>query len=101
MSSIGKVMKLGRLFPNDGRILIIPHEAIRVQTRWVDVTKAVIRGGADALIVTPGILKMHHSKIAGKIPIIMNVPLDAEYVDIAVKMDGEDGLGPFIDQLLR
>jgi DhnA family fructose-bisphosphate aldolase class Ia len=80
-------MKLGRLFPNDGRLLIIPHEAIRVQARWVDVTKAVIRGGADALILTPGILKTHHSKIAGKIPIIMNVPLEPEYIDMAVKMD--------------
>lgn len=87
MTSIGKVMRLGRLFPDDDRILIIPHEAIRPNTRWVDVTKAVIRGGADAIIVTPGILKMHHSKIAGKISMIMNIPLDPDLIEVAVDMD--------------
>jgi DhnA family fructose-bisphosphate aldolase class Ia len=80
-------MKLGRLFPNDDRILIIPHESLRSHTRWVDVTKAVIRGGADALLTTPGILKKHHREIAGKIPVILTVPLEPQYVDLAVKMD--------------
>jgi hypothetical protein len=29
VSSIGNFMKMGRLFPEDDRILIVPHESIR------------------------------------------------------------------------
>lgn len=87
MASIGKTMRIGRLFPEDDRLLIVPHESIRAGRNWIDVTKAVIKGGADALLTKPGILKQYHREIAGKIPIILNVPLDPSYVDLAIKLD--------------
>ena len=78
---------MSRLFPSDGKIVIIPHETMIPDRRWEDITKAVIRGGADALIITPGILKRHHNAINGKIPVILTVPLEPEYVDLALKVD--------------
>lgn len=87
MTSIGKIMRMGRLFADDGKFLIIPHEGIRAERRWVDVAKAVIKGGADAILTTPGIMIKHHKAVAGKVPIVLTVPLDPYYVDVAVKMD--------------
>ena len=63
VSSIGNILKMGRLFPKDDRILIVPHESIRPNRQWVDVTKAVIRGGADAILTTPGILKKYYKEV--------------------------------------
>lgn len=87
MSSIGKIMKMGRMFPDDDRLLIAPHEGLRPERRWVDVAKAIIKGGADVLLTRPGILMIHHKAVAGKIPIMLNVPLEPDFVDVAVKMD--------------
>jgi fructose-bisphosphate aldolase/2-amino-3,7-dideoxy-D-threo-hept-6-ulosonate synthase len=87
MTSIGKVMKMGRLFPDDDRLLITPHEGLRPDRRWVDVAKAVIKGGTDAILTTPGILMRHHEAVAGKVPFLLQTPLDPKYVDIAVSMD--------------
>jgi DhnA family fructose-bisphosphate aldolase class Ia len=87
MSSIGKKMRMGRMFPDDDRILISPHEGLRPGRRWVDVAKQIIKGGADVLLTRPGILMHHHEAVAGKIPIMLNVPLEPDFVDLAVKMD--------------
>ncbi len=87
MSMAGKKLRMSRLFHDDDRIVIIPNEILWPGRRWKDITKAVIKGGADAIIVTPGILKANHDVVAGKVPIILTVPLDPSYVDLAVQMD--------------
>lgn len=83
----GKNLRMSRLFPDDDRILIVPNETLWPDRRWKDITNAVIKGGADAVIVTPGILKANYEVVAGKVPVILTVPLDPSYVDLAVQMD--------------
>jgi DhnA family fructose-bisphosphate aldolase class Ia len=86
LSAIGKRLRLTRLLPGDGRIVIIPHETMYPDRDWAAITKAAIKGGADALIVTPGILKRYHDVI-GKTPVILTTPLEPEYIDLALKVD--------------
>ncbi|RLG48430.1 MAG: fructose-bisphosphate aldolase, partial [Thermoproteota archaeon] len=75
----GKEIRLRRIFGEDGRTLIVamdhgialgplpgiedPLEAIR----------KVVRGGPDALMLNPGILRMASTELAGKAAAIMSV----------------------------
>ncbi|MDQ1280600.1 MAG: fructose-bisphosphate aldolase / 2-amino-3,7-dideoxy-D-threo-hept-6-ulosonate synthase [Thermoproteota archaeon] len=90
MVSIGKEMRMAQIFADDGKTLVSPHESIRPGRDWGEVAKLIIAGGGGkpghVLMTVPGILKNYYKAVAGKIPIILTVPLEPQYVDLAVKM---------------
>jgi len=99
LSSIGKSVRLGRFMKPDGRVLITPMEALWDRP-WNEVFDEVVAGGADAVLVTYGILKQYYRHVVGKIPFILTVPVEAPWmVELAEKV-GADGVkvhyfGPF------
>jgi len=81
----GKEIRLGRIFREDGRTLIVamdhgialgPLPGIENPLRTI---RRVIKGGADAIMLNPGILRMASSEVAGKVSTIMSV--SSELVD--------------------
>ncbi|MEM2941371.1 MAG: fructose-bisphosphate aldolase [Thermoproteota archaeon] len=91
MSHIGKSVRASRFFKEDGRTLIVPMETLG-ERPWSEILREVINAGADAILVTYGILRQYYRDIAGKIPFILTTPIDCpEYVEIASKV-GADGV---------
>ena len=99
LSNIGKSVRLGRIFKQDGRTLIVPMEDLKDRP-WNEVLDEVVAGGADAILVTYGILKQYYKDVVGKVPFILTVPVEAPWlVKLATKI-GADGVkvhyfGPF------
>jgi len=87
MSEVGKKSRMNEIFREDGKTLIVPMESLSPHRSWHEIAKEVIKGKADAIMTTPGILKQYYDCVAGKIPIILTVPLQPFYIDLAVKMD--------------
>lgn len=91
MSHIGKSVRASRFFREDGRTLIVPMETLG-ERPWNEILREVINAGADAILVTYGILRQYYRDIAGKIPFILTTPIDClEYIEIASKV-GADGV---------
>ena len=90
MVSIGKEMRMAEIFADDGKTLVTPHESIRPDRDFGEVAKLIIAGSegkpGHVLMTRPGLLKNYYKAVAGKIPIILTVPLEERYVDLAVKM---------------
>lgn len=86
MSGVGKEVRLAQILGKDGKVLVIPHESIRPPHHWDVAAKAVIAGGADILMTTPGLLMTFYKAVAGKIPLVATIPDDPLYVDLAAKM---------------
>lgn len=90
MVSIGKEMRMAEIFADDGKTLVCPHESLQRGDRdWGEVAKLIIKGGegksGHVLMTPPGILKNYYKVVAGKIPIILTIPLEERYVDLAVQ----------------
>jgi len=49
----------------------------------------IIDGGADALLVNPGVAKRFSEKISGKAGLIVTIPWDERYVEAAVRLGAE------------
>ncbi len=99
LSGIGKSVRLSRIFKQDGKTLIVPMEDLRDQP-WNQVLGDVISSGADAVLVTYGILKQYYRYIAGRIPFILTIPIEAPYLVKLASKVGADGVkvhyfGPF------
>jgi len=90
MVSIGKEMRIAEIFADDGKTLITPHERLEPERDFVEIAKLIIAGSegkpGHVLMTRPGLLKFYHKAIAGKIPVILTVPLEERYVDLAAKM---------------
>ena len=77
MVSIGKEMRMARLFSENGKALLNPgslrtHSA-REDRTWDETAKLIIKGGrgyqpGHALVLGPEQVKIYHKVIAGKIP---------------------------------
>lgn len=99
LSNIGKNVRLSRIFKQDGKTLIVPMEDLRDRP-WNQVLDDVILGGADAILVTYGILKQYYKYIVGRIPFMLTIPIESpQLVRLASKV-GADGVkvhyfGPF------
>lgn len=87
----GKEIRLGRIFREDGRTLIVamdhgialgPLPGIENPIRTIE---RVIKGGADALMLNPGILRMASSEVAGKVSTIMSISSGLVDYEEAVK----------------
>ncbi len=76
---IGKKIRLRRIFKEDRRTLIVAMDhgiALGPLSGIEDPLKTirrVIRGGPDALLLNPGILRIAYRELTGKASIIMNV----------------------------
>lgn len=86
MSEVGKRIRMNEVFREDGRTLIVPMESLSPHKPWNEIARSVIRGEADAIMTTSGILKQYYNYVAGKIPIILTVPLQTFYIRLALKM---------------
>jgi len=90
MSRVGKEIRLKRIFRDDGRTLIVAmdHGIVRAVPgleRPLEVIEKVVAGGADAIMITLGILNQVYSKIPRNIGIVLSIPPDPRYVEIAAK----------------
>jgi fructose-bisphosphate aldolase/2-amino-3,7-dideoxy-D-threo-hept-6-ulosonate synthase len=99
LSNIGKSVRLGRILKPDGRTLIVPMEALWDRP-WNEVFDDVVAGGADAVLVTYGILKQYYKHIVGKLPFMLTIPVEAPWLVKLASKIGADGVkvhyfGPF------
>jgi fructose-bisphosphate aldolase/2-amino-3,7-dideoxy-D-threo-hept-6-ulosonate synthase len=99
LSNIGKSIRLARIFRQDGKSLMVPMESLGDRP-WNEALGEVVLAGADAILVTYGILKQYYRDIVGKIPFMLTIPIDsAEQVETACRV-GADAVkvhyfGPF------
>jgi len=98
MSQIGKEIRLGRMFREDDKTLIVPMESLeawggRDIGDWAKVARGVIKGGADVIMTVFGIAKQYYKELVGKdVSLVITIDLNAlEYVEKAAKM-GADGI---------
>jgi fructose-bisphosphate aldolase/2-amino-3,7-dideoxy-D-threo-hept-6-ulosonate synthase len=91
MPSIGKRLRLSRLTRKDGKTLIvaIDHGIVGI-TEGIEnvlgVVEKVIEGGADAVLVNFGVARKIIEKFGGSVAIVLTIPFDPKYVELAVKM---------------
>jgi fructose-bisphosphate aldolase/2-amino-3,7-dideoxy-D-threo-hept-6-ulosonate synthase len=91
MPSIGKRLRLSRLTRKDGKTLIvaIDHGIVGI-TEGIEnvlgIVEKVIEGGADAVLVNFGVARKIIEKFGGSVAIVLTIPFDPKYVELAVKM---------------
>jgi len=94
-SGSGKTIRIKRIFREDGRALIcaLDHggeDALVDGLEKMDnVISAVIRGGADAILINEGILATYSDIIGGKVPVILNIPLRTGFVKNAISLGAD------------
>ena len=85
----GKKNRIGRFLKPDGRSLIVAfdHGVFRGPTQGSEkperVFEQIIEGGADGVLVTPGLATKFSDILSGRIGVILSVPMDPLYVDYA------------------
>ena len=83
----GKKNRIGRFLKPDGRSLIVAfdHGVFRGPTQGSEkperVFEQIIEGGADGVLVTPGLATKFSDILSGRIGVILSVPMDPLYVD--------------------
>ncbi|MEM2896219.1 MAG: 2-amino-3,7-dideoxy-D-threo-hept-6-ulosonate synthase [Candidatus Bathyarchaeia archaeon] len=79
MGRIGKKIRLGRIFKKDGKVLIcaMDHGSFAGPMKGIespkDTIRKVVEGGADAFLLTPGIVNNFYDEIAGKASFILRI----------------------------
>ena len=91
----GKAVRLSR-FMEDGRTLVVAmdHGLFGMGDgleRIVEVVEKVVEGGADAVMLNLGVARRVASRIGGRASLILTIPFDPKYVELAVKI-GADGV---------
>ncbi|MGQ9781023.1 MAG: class I fructose-bisphosphate aldolase [Nitrososphaeria archaeon] len=94
MSETGKVLRMGGILKNDGRTLVIAIDhGMGGMTQGIedmeDVVKKVIQGGADAVLLNLGIAKKLAKTISGKVGLVLSIPYDSHYVELAAKLGAD------------
>lgn len=95
MSNVGKIIRLGDLFKEDKKILIvaIDHGAFVGPLPGIEkiqeTIKKVIAGGADAVMINFGAAKTSCLEIAGRAKLILTIPFNSGYVKEAVKIGAD------------
>jgi len=59
---------------------------------WHEILNEVVAGGADAILVTYGILKQYYRDVVGKIPFMLTVPIEAPHLVKLASKIGADGV---------
>ena len=102
-TDIGRSIRLKRIFKADGRALVVAldHGAFMGPAPgWIDplpTIEAVVKGGADAIMTTVGIIEKSAHIVGGRSSFILSTPMSAsmgETVDVAMKL-GVDALKIF------
>lgn len=79
MSGTGKVLRLGRIFGLHDRTVIVAMDhclfmgPLKGLEDPLEVTRNAIKGGADAIIVTPGTCKLIAEEVRGQAAIILRI----------------------------
>jgi len=77
MTSIGKKLRMGKIFATDGRALILAYDhrsggntgpGLADPSKTID---AIVEGGADAIMTTLGVIRQHHEEMAGRLGVIV------------------------------
>src|SRR5208337_349664 len=85
-TSIGKKLRLGKIFAKDGRSLILAYDHRLGQTgpglvnpgKTID---AVVEGGGDAIMTTFGIIRQNYEKMTGRLGVIIRADcVESRYV---------------------
>lgn len=90
----GKVIRASHLFRSDGRTLIVAmdHGMMGI-TKGIEVIadtiEKVIKGGADGVLINFGIARKLADRLAGRIGIVLSIPFDVKYVELAVKIGAD------------
>jgi len=91
--SLGKKYRLRSIFKDDGKALVVAmdHGMIgNVQLSPIlNIAEKVIKGGADALLVTPAAARYLIEKLSRRVPLVLSIPYDPQYVELAVKLSAD------------
>ncbi len=89
---IGKFRRRNSILESDGKTVIVAMDHGR--SRYIDgmenagkLINAVHKGGADAIIITYGLLKQVYREIPKDLGIILSIPMNPEQVELAAKVD--------------
>lgn len=91
---LGKSYRLRNIFSRNDKALIVAmdHGIIGIVEGLEDfrlIAEKVIEAGADALLVTPGAAKYLIRRLKRRIPLIVSIPYDVKYVELALKLDAD------------
>jgi fructose-bisphosphate aldolase/2-amino-3,7-dideoxy-D-threo-hept-6-ulosonate synthase len=92
--NLGKIIRAGNLLADDGKALVVAldHGMIGI-TRGIEhmgrVIDQVMKGGADGVLITLGAAKRLALKLSGKISIVLSIPFDPKYVELAAKIGAD------------
>ena len=105
MDSVGKQLRLGRLFKEDGRCVVVAmdHGSFMGPARgWEDPSqaiKAVVKGGADAVMTTFGVAQRYAALLRGKTSLLLSTPAYQPEMENTVRLAsrlGADALKIFV-----
>jgi fructose-bisphosphate aldolase/2-amino-3,7-dideoxy-D-threo-hept-6-ulosonate synthase len=88
----GKALRMKRIFREDGKTLIIAMDRggrgkdVPGLERPLETIRKVAEGGADAILVNPGIVMRFHEAIPRDLGIIMSIPMNPLYVELAARL---------------
>ncbi|MEM2514540.1 MAG: fructose-bisphosphate aldolase [Candidatus Bathyarchaeia archaeon] len=91
---VGKTLRLGKIFREDGRTFIVAMDhgmfgPIKGLEEPVETIKKVIAGKPDAIMTNLGIIKRYARELSALPSVILTIPLDAPiipYIEEAVKL---------------
>ena len=88
---VGKTLRLRNIMQDDGRTVIVALDHGRSRfvpylEKPVEVIKKVRRGGADAVILSFGLLRQVYQDIPDGLGLILSIPMKPSYVELALKM---------------
>ncbi|MGQ9514481.1 MAG: fructose-bisphosphate aldolase [Thermoproteota archaeon] len=92
MSNIGKSIRLKRIFKEDERTLIVALDhglgASFVQglEKPLEVIRKVEMGGADAVLITIGMLKQFYNELPRSMGLILSIPPNANSILVATDL---------------
>ena len=93
--NLGKKSKIRKFLKSDGRSLIVAFDhgifygPAEGSEKPGYVFEQIIEGGADGVLVTPGLASKFMDILAGRIGVILSVPMDPLYVDYAVNVGAD------------
>ncbi|MEM3027426.1 MAG: fructose-bisphosphate aldolase [Candidatus Bathyarchaeia archaeon] len=88
----GKALRMKRIFREDGKTLIIAMDRggrgqdVPGLERPLETIRKVAEGGADAVLVNPGIVRRFYEAIPRNLGIIISIPMDPLYVELAARL---------------
>ena len=105
MNSIGKELRMSKLFRSDGRCVLVAMDHggfMGAAPGWEDPSvaiQAVIKGGADAVMTTFGVVQHYHKYLKGRTSLVLSTTLSqpemTNTVEAATSL-GADALKLFI-----